>query len=71
MTRMDTSKIEAIYLPDAVSKTTGAKEIFIHRGSGPANSLGWIAVETDAFATLWNHIAPMNGFNITVIVADA
>lgn len=70
-TYMNKSKIEAIYLPDAVSKATGAKEIFIHRGSGPANSLGCIAVETDAFATLWNHIAPMNGFNITVIVADA
>lgn len=69
-THMDTAKIEAIYLPDAVSKKSGEKEIFVHRGASPANSLGCIAVDSDFFATLWNHLAPLNGFNITVIVAD-
>jgi hypothetical protein len=70
-THMDSPpKIEAIYLPDAVSKKSGKNEIFVHRGESPANSLGCIAVHSDSFATLWNHLAPLNGFNITVIVSD-
>lgn len=69
-THMATLGIEAIYLPDAVSKVTGAKEIFIHRGASPANSNGCIAVETSAFTTLWEHIKPLNGQNVTVIIRD-
>lgn len=69
-THMATLKIEAIYLPDAVSKVTGAKEIFIHRGSSPDNSNGCIAVEASAFATLWQHIKPLNGQNVTVVIKD-
>ena len=69
-THMATVGIEAIYLPDAVSKVTGAKEIFIHRGSSPDNSNGCIAVEVSAFATLWQHIKPLNGQNVTVVIKD-
>lgn len=69
-THMATSGLEAIYLPDAVSKVTGAKEIFLHSGSSANNSLGCIAVESALFAKLWQHIEPTNGFNITVIVSD-
>ncbi|MCS6758937.1 MAG: hypothetical protein MO852_07855 [Candidatus Devosia euplotis] len=69
-THMAASGLEAIYLPDAVPKMTGAKEIFIHGGRGPDKSLGCIVVESALFAKLWQHIEPTNGFNITVIVSD-
>lgn len=70
-THMASSGYEAIYLPDAVSKVTGANEIFLHHGSGPQNSLGCIAVEKAKFDQLWNHIKPLNGRNITVNVVDS
>lgn len=63
-------KHRGIYLPDAKSKVTGNKEIFIHSGSDPADSLGCIAVKAADFTTLYNHIQPADGFNITVTVVD-
>ncbi len=69
-TYMATLGIEGIYLPDAVSQVTGAKEIFLHRGSSPDNSNGCIAVEEVAFNAIWNQISPLNGRNVTVVVKD-
>jgi hypothetical protein len=69
-TVMATRPIDAIYLPDAVSKDSGDNQIFIHRGSSSANSLGCIAVDTANFEALYKHIQPMNGRNITVVVKD-
>jgi hypothetical protein len=69
-TRMTTYGYDAIYLPDAISKVTGAKEIFIHRGAGPQNSRGCIAVEADVFATIYKLIDPPNAKNVTVSVQD-
>jgi hypothetical protein len=69
-TVMDTLKHDAIYLPDAVSKVSGKKEIFIHHGTSSANSLGCFAVSTENFKILYAHIQPKNGQNITVVVKD-
>lgn len=69
-TMMATVDIEGIYIKDAKSKITGSKEIFMHRGVGPENSNGCIAVETVDFNTLWNHIQPKDGQNITVNIKD-
>lgn len=69
-TYMATSLLEGIYLPDAKSKVTGLHEIFLHRGSSPDNSLGCIAVNESDFNTLWNHISPLNGRNVTVTIKD-
>lgn len=69
-THMGTYGYKAVYLPDAVSKVTGAKEIFIHHGTGPGNSLGCIAVDTPQFEKLWARLSPEDGFNITVIISD-
>lgn len=63
-------KIDAIYLPDAVSKVTGEKQIFIHHGTSSANSLGCIAVDTENFKTLYSHIKPSNAQNVAVTIED-
>ncbi len=67
---MTTSGLPAIYLPDAISKATGAKTIFIHRGESELNSLGCFAVKTSQFEVLWPLLQPMNGRNITVTIMD-
>ena len=69
-TRMAESDVEAIYLPDAVSKVSGNKSIFIHHGSSPASSLGCFAVTPADFKTLWTHIKPSDAQNITVVIRD-
>lgn len=69
-THMASLGYKAVYLPDAVSKVTGAKEIFIHHGAGPENSLGCIAVETAQFDKLWDRLGLEEGFNVTVVVSD-
>ncbi len=69
-TVMDTLKIDGIYLPDAISKASGKKEIFIHHGTSSKNSLGCVAVDTENFKTLYSHIQPKNGQNITVVIKD-
>lgn len=69
-TVMDSLKHDAIYLPDAISKVSGKKEIFIHHGTSSTNSLGCIAVDTENFKTIYAHIKPMNGQNVTVVVKD-
>jgi hypothetical protein len=69
-THMAGSRYEAIYLPDAVSKVSGEKSIFIHHGTSPLNSLGCFAVTPADFSTMWAHIKPNNGMNITVVIRD-
>ena len=69
-THMQSLGDRAIYLPEAVSTVTGAKEIFLHHGVGPENSLGCIAIETAKFEQIWNHIQPLNGRNVTVDIKD-
>lgn len=69
-TVMDSLKHDAIYLPDAISKVSGKKEIFIHHGTSSTNSLGCFAVDTENFKTLYAHIKPLNGQNVTVVVRD-
>jgi hypothetical protein len=69
-TYMSVSGLEAIYLPEAVSKVSGEKSIFLHHGSRPANSLGGFAVTPADFKTMWTHIEPSNAMNITVIIRD-
>lgn len=69
-THMTTSGLPAIYLPDAISKTTGERSIFIHQGENELNSLGCVAVKTSQFQVLWSLLQPVNGRNITVAVKD-
>lgn len=69
-THMTTSGLPAIYLPDAISKTTGERSIFIHQGESELNSLGCFAVKTSQFQVLWPLLQPMNGRNITVTIKD-
>lgn len=69
-THMTTSGLPAIYLPDAISKTTGERSIFIHQGESELNSLGCFAVKTNQFQVLWPLLQPMNGRNITVTIKD-
>jgi len=69
-THMARLGIPAIYLPDAVSKVTGEKAIFLHHGSSPQNSLGCLAVSKADFDVLWAHITPQNAQNVTVVIKD-
>ncbi|MEP3329321.1 hypothetical protein [Sedimentitalea sp.] len=65
-----TKKRMGIYLPDAKSVVTGAADIFIHEGKDESWSDGCIVIPRTQMQTVWDTIAPMNGFNVTVVVRD-
>jgi hypothetical protein len=59
-----------MFLPDAISKTTGERSIFIHQGKSEINSLGCFAVKTSELQVLWPLLRPMDGRNITMTLKD-
>lgn len=69
-TYMPASRSEAIYLPDAVSRRTGEKMVFIHGGGAALDPPECISVTPEDFRALWRHIESGNGQNIVVAIRD-
>ncbi|MHC4400795.1 MAG: peptidoglycan-binding domain-containing protein [Planctomycetota bacterium] len=63
-------KRPGIYLPDAISKVTGQRSIFIHEGSNPKWSDGCIVIKRSDLMKMWNAISPADGENVTVVLSN-
>lgn len=65
---MATKQRKGIYLPGAVSTTTGNAEIFIHESENASWSDGCIVISKAEMDRLWDATEPKDGCNVTVIV---